>query len=772
MAKASKSKTGDIRLIQLANYIKPDIKETPGRRWVLNGPKNAFFKYVIDRYNGSTTNSAIINSYADLMYGKGLADVATEKEIDDATLLIIPKKENKKILADYALFSRAVLQIGKEGKAFTISHMASETIVPAKVDSDGEIKSYFYCQDWENPYKYKPIEYPAFGYREEFDKRTTNQGLNEDDIEDIEIYVVQPYKAGKFYFSDPEYFSGLQYAEMEEEMSNYSLSFIKGGLSFGYIVNFNNGNTLSNEEKDELEKKITEKLTGSSNAGRFIISFNNGKEAEVTVVPFEQSEAHSQWEWLSKESEQKILRAHRVTNPILVGIKENTGLGNNADEMDVAESQLMKRVIAPKQEMIIDAYEDIFEANGKKQKFYFLPLSEVDEDGDNVDEDGNKKTDESNKIDDSKDDKKDDKNKDVKLKKHTCTTYPIQLSKRLIELGEDMDGWELISEAPVNYETCDIEDEAYLELGVIKDDANKKSEQDAGLFKVRYKYMPLRFTKDDDGNVVSRTFCKEMVTANKVYRKEDIQSANSLIENEGWGEFGTERYSLWLYKGGGDCHHYWQRQIYFRMRNADGSFKPNKGLSNDKVVSVNKAKKAGFTPIVNESEVAKLPTDMKKRGFLHRFQKAFQTALAGFDPNQKRNKSGKWASINPDGTFDRIDEEKKGSMADDHFDDTEDILDPFTERPANFEKEYDDFYILDTEVLRSSTEGPYATTGTSLKSVTLQMKLKNLTQNEIEVLLESLTKTSPSAPVEKKLLRYRIIGDIVEAEIRTTVWYN
>jgi len=95
MAKASKSKTGDIRLIQLANYIKPDIKETPGRRWVLNGPKNAFFKYVIDRYNGSTTNSAIINSYADLMYGKGLADVATEKEIDDATLLIIPKKENK-----------------------------------------------------------------------------------------------------------------------------------------------------------------------------------------------------------------------------------------------------------------------------------------------------------------------------------------------------------------------------------------------------------------------------------------------------------------------------------------------------------------------------------------------------------------------------------------------------------------------------------------------------------------------------------------------------
>ena len=89
----------DIRLIQLANYIKPEIKEMTGRKWVLNGANNTFFKYVIDRYNGSPTNSAIIDGYADLMYGRGLADLDNPKEpLDPAILKILPKKEVKKII--------------------------------------------------------------------------------------------------------------------------------------------------------------------------------------------------------------------------------------------------------------------------------------------------------------------------------------------------------------------------------------------------------------------------------------------------------------------------------------------------------------------------------------------------------------------------------------------------------------------------------------------------------------------------------------------------
>ena len=595
----------NIRFIKLASYVAPDIKETPSEDWVLNGKNNSFFYYIIDRFNGSPTNGAIINGNKDLMYGRGLADKLTGEELDENVLKILPKEETKKIIFDYSLFYSSVMLVSKKGKKVVgVKQLPRETIGVQKVNDEGEIEGYWYCYDWSNRWKYKPKFYPKF---------------NKDTVNEEEVFVAQTYTPGKFYFSNPEYISGLQYAEAEEEMSNYSINHIKSGLSFGYIINFNNGANLTKEQKDEIEQRITEKLTGSSNAGRFVISFNNGKEVEVTVTAFEVNEAHSQWDWLSKEAESKILRSHRVTNPILVGIKENVGLGNNADEMDVSERQYMKRVISPKQEVLIDAFEEILEAAGIKKELYFLPLSEVDEDGDDIDDEGIKKETNKEEVKETK-----------KVTKEETKLAKLALSNQLIQLGEDMSDWELISETRVNYDTCDIEDAA-LEMAVLPSTPGEKSDsQDKGLFKVRYKYAPATLTKNDKGEVVSRDFCRQMIEANKVYRKEDIINANSLEVNPGWGEYGTEPYSIWLHKGGGDCHHYWMRQVYFRKRNPDGTFKPNKGLENDKKVSVNEAKKAGFEPAKNEKEVAMLPTDMPKRGFLHRYSSQFKSWLKQF----------------------------------------------------------------------------------------------------------------------------------------------
>jgi len=67
--------SNDIRLIQLNNYIRPKLEENKGRNWVLNGKNNSFYKYIIDRYNGSSTHSAIINSYIDMVYGRGIGAI-------------------------------------------------------------------------------------------------------------------------------------------------------------------------------------------------------------------------------------------------------------------------------------------------------------------------------------------------------------------------------------------------------------------------------------------------------------------------------------------------------------------------------------------------------------------------------------------------------------------------------------------------------------------------------------------------------------------------
>jgi hypothetical protein len=75
---ASTKPTSDIKLIQLSNYVRPIIRERQFDEWVLNGDKNEFFQYIIDRYNGSPTNESIINVYTQLIYGKGIKVVGQD----------------------------------------------------------------------------------------------------------------------------------------------------------------------------------------------------------------------------------------------------------------------------------------------------------------------------------------------------------------------------------------------------------------------------------------------------------------------------------------------------------------------------------------------------------------------------------------------------------------------------------------------------------------------------------------------------------------------
>jgi hypothetical protein len=83
--------------------------------------------------------------------------------------------------------------------------------------------------------------------------------------------------------------------------------------------------------------------------------------------------------------------------------------------------------------------------------------------------------------------------------------------------------------------------------------------------------------------------------------------------NSGWGLDGADTYSIWLYKGGGDCHHYWMRKTYMQ-----------KGKSIDinsplvPTISVNKAKKEGFKPEINAKDVSKRPVDMPNNGFVNK----------------------------------------------------------------------------------------------------------------------------------------------------------
>ena len=80
---------------------------------------------------------------------------------------------------------------------------------------------------------------------------------------------------------------------------------IKNGLSPSMIINFNNG-VPNEEERSMIEQKVHQKFSGSSNAGRFILAFNDGTETQTTIEPIQLSDAHQQNQFLSTESQEKI----------------------------------------------------------------------------------------------------------------------------------------------------------------------------------------------------------------------------------------------------------------------------------------------------------------------------------------------------------------------------------------------------------------------------------------------------------------------------------
>lgn len=553
--------SNDIRLITLNNYERPKILENKSKGWVTNGRNNEFYQYLIDRKNGSPTHSTILNSFNNLVYGNGLSVKNVERNMSDYTKFktVLSNKDLRRIISDFNLFGEASMQIVKTkgGDISAIYHLPKELVVPSIENEEGEIESYWFCKDWSNTNKNKPEEFPAFGTSKEA----------------IEIYCIKPYSAGKNYFSDPDYISGISYAVAEEEISNLYINSIRNGLSAGYIINVPFGDNWDDEQKTSFENKIKQKLTGSTNASNFVLSFN-GSDVKIDVTPFPVNDnIHKQWEYLTAESRQQLLTAHGVVSPMLFGIKDSTGLGNNADELDTAEAQLMKRVISPKQRHILEALDDILNAYGINLNLYFIPLTEATQ------------------------------STDVAMSSHICCSdekknLDTTVADELISLGEEIsEEWVLVESEIITNET-NLE---FASTGIAK--PNVKSELDGEKFKSR-----LRYGGELSAN--SREFCRKMVNANKLYRIEDIKAMSNKVVNEGWGAGGADTYDILLYKGGGACRHYWVRETY--------ELKADVNSPLAKQITPAEARKQGEILPNLDKKIYQKPNDMPNNGFLNK----------------------------------------------------------------------------------------------------------------------------------------------------------
>lgn len=659
----------NILSINLETQTAPVVSEVRGKDYIEYGTedwRNLYPQFLIDLYYNSSTHAAIVNSTAEMIAGEDLIVEDDDTNLDAYVKLKkflrhANSKESlhqviKKVAFDFKLQGAYALHIiwnRERTEIAEIYHVPVERVRAGRPNELGQVDTYFISGDWSNVRTHKPYAISAFNVND----RTAGSQL---------LYT-GAYSPNMDIYHTPDYIAGCNWALVDQRVAEFHLSNIENGFSGSYFISFANG-IPSQEERFQIEQSLTEKFTGAKNSGKFILTFSDDKTRTPEITPISVSDADKQYLALQELLVQNICSAHRVTSKTLLGIDSTNGFSSNTDELVNAANFYQNTVVRGFQLNILNTLQTIFSVNNMDLPVEFVqlkpitiqfdsetirevmtqdeirkdiglaPLSndeEVVDDRDNFSKVGNI---DGKPVFDTIEEAEahaktigcegyheheyEGKVSYMACKEHSEAT---ELSKFIAEFGEDMpEEWELVEEEKVVDEHTDFDFEE-----VLNDVANekielastgraipsRKSEQD-GVSKKTYDYFRVRYvyTKDNflsqEGE--TRDFCRQMMGVKKVYRKEDIINMSKRPVNPGWGPRGANTYSIWLYKGGGNCHHYWLRQIY---KTTIGESKTTK-IEDADLIGYTKAKSEGFTAKKNNVLVAKPPKKMKNNGFL------------------------------------------------------------------------------------------------------------------------------------------------------------
>jgi hypothetical protein len=359
------------------------VEDTKTRyQWVPVGiiTPDDYFQNVTDSYTTSTTNAACIEGIADLIFGKGL--YSKDEAFQNVLNKLIPQEELKRVIFDLKLYGNAAFQVywdDSHTKVIKFYHTPIQNIRAEKIYDNPKIENYYYCTDWADQRAQKSKKkIPAFG--------TSN--------EKMELLYIKNYTPGKYYYSLPDWMPGLQFAFVEAELSNLHLNNIENGFMPLVMVNMNNG-IPAPEERQVIESMIEQKFTGTRNAGRFMISFNDDAERRPTLETINIDNLHDKYKYVAEYAQDRILVGHRVTSPLLFGIRTvSNGFSSQSEEMKTAFSILQTMTINPFQNLVINFLTTALSEGGYDDtELYFEQLTplailsqQAEETGQTVDE--------------------------------------------------------------------------------------------------------------------------------------------------------------------------------------------------------------------------------------------------------------------------------------------------------------------------------------------------------------------------------------------------
>ena len=657
--------------VDLSTSTAPVVTEVRGKDYIEYGDangewRNLYPQFLIDLYYSSSITAAIVNATAEMISAEDIVITDEDDRDEEARVKLQNFMNNangnetlhevlKKVAFDFKLqgaFALNIVWSKDRTQIAEIYHIPVEKIRCERPDEFGKTRGYYVSGDWSNTRTNKPYRVPAFNVN---DRTSPNQ-----------ILYTGLYSPNMNSYYTADYISCNNWSLIDSKVSEFHLNNISNGFTGSFMISFANGVPTA-EERRQIEQSLTDKFTSEKNAGKFVLTFSDDKTRVPEITSISPSDLDKQYLALQELLTSNILSGHRVTSKTLMGLDSANGFSSNADELNAASNFYLNTVVMPFQGQILKVLHKIFQVNNMDMPVQFVQLKPITVKFTNQDLAGVLTSDEIReemgyapldvdvevRDDFAKVGMIDGKPVYDPIEEALASAKPLgcegyhehelegktvymaceghteatELSKFIEEFGEDMsDEWELIEEEVVDGEHQDFNYEEVLnELANEKIELastgraipSRKSEQD-GISKKTYDYFRVRYVYSNDNFLTNksgtkREFCRKMTAAKKLYRKEDIINMSTKAVNPGFGRGGANTYSIWLYKGGPQCFHFWSRRIF---KTVIGESKTTK-IEDADMIGYTKARSEGFTAKKNDKLVATPPRKMKNNGYVN-----------------------------------------------------------------------------------------------------------------------------------------------------------
>lgn len=550
--------------VNFAESSLPKFKENKAKGFISFGEANDYPNKLIDLYNKSPKHGAIVTQKASYLAGESTEVIAystEDKAKAEQNLYRINAYESfdevkAKICQDAELFNGFAIEVIWNKAKTAPSELYHLPFQNVRVAIEG---GYMYSDDWADR-KCEIKHYPAF---------------NPTTRENKQIYYFKFYRAGQEEYPLPEYVSALKYIEIDTEIANFHLNSIKSGFSAQTLVQLFKGVPTPDEARKTI-KRFKDNFTGTDNAGSLIIQFNDPNEQPSQVTNLTPSDFDKLFLQLNQSVQQEIFSGHRVTSPMLFGIKTEGQLGGRSELIESYEA-FQTSYVEPRQSQIEKALSYLFSfIVPVKLKIKNRPVIGLDyvtlfEKGVITQTEARKELGMTEVVQMSKQNPfgwNDDRDVEIFSQfgedKALFEDVPMKFATALELLVMQYLGQNngIVLSDIINYVKAKPQDvldavNSLLQQGLIEQIGDSIKNTQSGLDElknsnlqteivVRYEYGKSAGISGSEIIPTSRDFCQRMIRLNKLYTREDIDQISLILQSE----YGEPGYDAWKRRGG------------------------------------------------------------------------------------------------------------------------------------------------------------------------------------------------------------------------------